>query len=564
MALRARMIAAGASVSAELDTLVTAENALLNAALRDGDPAEGARILSLLRSGNGVRNGIIEIQARMLRSLAEQNKSYAEDNVSERFPLVLTQLDVLSAGVKREALQNMVRKLRGDIEAYRDLQEAMQALWERQDALTAARGVARGEALELTGNISENGDALQLASVDKVVASTDRAVTQILLLSVLAVVLGALAGLLLTRAITLPVSKALHFAQAVAAGALDQRMRLRQKDEIGQLSAALDTMVDTLNEKIGEAERHSRAAAEKETQAVGAMQQAEEAEQGAREKAGALLAAADKLEDVAQIVSSASNELSAQIEQSERGAAEQASRVAETATAMEEMNSTVLEVARNAGQASDVSAATRKKAEEGAQVVGRAVTAIQQVQEESRRLKADMETLGGHARSIDQIMGVISDIADQTNLLALNAAIEAARAGEAGRGFAVVADEVRKLAEKTMASTTDVGNAIKAIQQSADRSAEQVEQAVRRIEEATDFANSSGEALRDIVRMVDGTADQVRAIAAASEQQSASSEQVNGIAGETARAMQEAARAVSDLAGQAQVLSGLIADMKRG
>jgi len=165
---------------------------------------------------------------------------------------------------------------------------------------------------------------------------------------------------------------------------------------------------------------------------------------------------------------------------------------------------------------------------------------------------------------------VISDIADQTNLLALNAAIEAARAGDAGRGFAVVADEVRKLAEKTMASTTDVGDAIKAIQQSAGQSAEQVDIAVRIIDEATEFAGKSGEALQRIVEMADSTADQVRAIATASEQQSASSEeinrsiiQVNAIAGDTAQAMQAASEAVTELAEQTRALSGLIEKMRR-
>ena len=202
-------------------------------------------------------------------------------------------------------------------------------------------------------------------------------------------------------------------------------------------------------------------------------------------------------------------------------------------------------------------------------MVQEVVASIQGVQEASVALKNDMAALDDNARAISQIMAVISDIADQTNLLALNAAIEAARAGEAGRGFAVVADEVRKLAEKTMASTTDVGNAIKAIQDSAAKSMDQVDLTVGNIEKATELAIRSGDALREIVGMVDDTADQVRGIAAASEQQSASSEeinksimQVNTIAGETASAMQEAARAVSELAEQAQVLTGLIRELK--
>ena len=384
-------------------------------------------------------------------------------------------------------------------------------------------------------------------------------------------VLGLGVGLCLTRAITGPVARTLQFAQSVAAGALDRRLHLDQKDEIGQLSNALDSMVDTLNEKIDEANKKSKEATQKESEALRAMQQAEAAGKEASAKTEAMLVAADKLEEIAGIVSSASNELSAQIEQAGHGATEQAARVTETATAMEEMNSTVLEVAKNAGTATEVSTKTRQKADDGANIVQKAVASIRQVQQESLALKEDMSALNQHALSISQIMGVISDIADQTNLLALNAAIEAARAGEAGRGFAVVADEVRKLAEKTMTSTTDVGNAIKAIQDSATKSMAQVDRAVATIEEATDFANRSGSALQEIVAMADETADQVRAIATASEQQSASSEeinqsiaQVNTIASETARAMDESARAVSELAGQAHMLTELIEDMKRG
>jgi methyl-accepting chemotaxis protein len=252
-----------------------------------------------------------------------------------------------------------------------------------------------------------------------------------------------------------------------------------------------------------------------------------------------------------------------------RGVEEQSHRVSETATAMEEMNATVLEVAKNASQAAETSDNARKKAQEGAEIVGQVVKGIGEVERQARDLKQDMEVLGKQAEGIGQVMNVISDIADQTNLLALNAAIEAARAGEAGRGFAVVADEVRKLAEKTMTATKEVGDAIRGIQEGTRKNMNNVDQSGRTILEATTLANKSGETLDVIVNLVEQSSDQVRAIATASEQQSAASEEINRsieqvatISGETAQAMGQASQAVSELAKQSQVLQTLITDMK--
>jgi methyl-accepting chemotaxis protein len=276
-----------------------------------------------------------------------------------------------------------------------------------------------------------------------------------------------------------------------------------------------------------------------------------------------------QLEGVVEVVTAASEELSAQIEQSSRGAEEQARRVGETATAMEEMNATVLEVAKNASRAAETADKAKAKATEGAEVVTRMVNGIGEVQTQSAEMKDDMASLGKQAEGIGQILNVISDIADQTNLLALNAAIEAARAGEAGRGFAVVADEVRKLAEKTMTATKEVGDAIRGIQGGTRKNIENVEQSVAKIEAATGLAVQAGEALKAIVALVDTTSDQVRSIATASEEQSAASEEinrsiddVNRISAETSDAMRQSAQAVGEMANQAQVLKGLIERMK--
>ncbi len=381
-------------------------------------------------------------------------------------------------------------------------------------------------------------------------------------------------SLYIAKLVCLPLRQLTDASGEVAKGKLDTHISInpRSPQEMLSLHDALRSMIGNLRDRIAEAAQKTREASAAVEEARIAQSEAENARKQAESaKQEGMVAAANQLEEVASVISSASTELSAQIEQSDRGAAESSQRLSEAATAMNEMNATVQEVAKNASSAAQASADTKNKAEAGAHVVEQAVQSIDQVHQLSLALKNDMTQLSGHAQNITQIKNVISDIADQTNLLALNAAIEAARAGEAGRGFAVVADEVRKLAEKTMASTTDVGNAITAIQKSTAKSLDSVDHAVRQIEQATELANQSGQALGDIVNTVDATVAQVSSIATASEEQSAASEEINqtivqvdDMSQQTASAMGEAAKAVSELAAQAQRLAHLIQEMKRG
>ncbi len=378
-------------------------------------------------------------------------------------------------------------------------------------------------------------------------------------------------SLVLGIKISAPIRKITAYAQAVADGNNEAQLDVYSRDDMGQLADSLRTMEDNLRKLVRDASEKAEEAHKMGEEAKLAMEEARVAQaQAEQAKREGMISAAAQIEEVVGQLNASINDISEQVENTSGALDHAASRLAETATAMEEMNSTVLEVAKNAGGASDISNAAKRKAEVGSEIVSRAVVGIQEVQRQSQALRDGMTQLDDHAKAISQIMGVISDIADQTNLLALNAAIEAARAGEAGRGFAVVADEVRKLAEKTMSSTTDVGNAIAAIQQSAGQSIQQVEKAVGNISDATEYSNKSGEALKEIVGMVDQTADEVRAIAAASEQQSATSEEinksvadVNHIAASTSQSMQVAMKELESLRALARSLMDLIEHMKK-
>lgn len=371
--------------------------------------------------------------------------------------------------------------------------------------------------------------------------------------------------------VSAPVGKITRYALGVADGQKNLTLDVYSKDDMGQLAEALRHMEENLRKLVQESAEQAEQARLMGEEAHKAMEEAKQAQAQAEiAKRDGMVSAAAQIEGVVESLNSSINDIAEQVDNTGGALSHAVSRLAETATAMEEMNSTVLEVAKNAGGAADVSASAKLKAQAGSEVVSKAVSGIQEVQRQSLALKGGMTQLDEHAKAISQIMSVISDIADQTNLLALNAAIEAARAGDAGRGFAVVADEVRKLAEKTMTSTIDVGNAIASIQQSASQSINEVDLAVRNIATATDFSNKSGEALQEIVGMVDQTADEVRAIATASEQQSATSEEinrsiadVNHIAATTAESMQLAMTELEALRKQAHSLVELIEHMKR-
>ncbi len=274
-----------------------------------------------------------------------------------------------------------------------------------------------------------------------------------------------------------------------------------------------------------------------------------------------MVSVARQVNDLAQRVASASEELSASADEQAKGAREQSVQAANVLDSMNEMSDSVMKVAGNASATSEASAKARQAADEGRKLVSSAVSGIGEVAESSNRLSGVLSSLNKETDEIDRIIGVISEIADQTNLLALNAAIEAARAGEAGRGFAVVADEVRKLAEKTMNATDEVETGIGSIQEGAREAVRYMQETEERVESSSDLANSAGETLERIYRNAEDMDDRIASIATAAEEQTASAESINMsveeisyIARETDEGTGQAAEAIRDLAELSQQL----------
>ena len=441
------------------------------------------------------------------------------------------------------------------------------------ESMGKAPGISKDAAIATDKLISQVAEKLELKAAERKRITDvmyDRSRMYSYGFLALALVCGVVLSLAIRAGIATPLQEVSRKASLVAAGNLDQVFILNRSDEIGSLAVSLERMVGNLRQRIAEAEHQSHEASLQSDKALEAMQQADVAKNRAESGQAAIQRAAANVEGLVSRVSSATEELSGQIRLSSSSTAAQRERIAEIATAMETMNAIVLDVARSAAKAAEGSERARKKAQEGEDIVRLSVEAMGRAQQDSLLLINEMSDLGKRAESIGAVMTVISDIADQTNLLALNAAIEAARAGEAGRGFAVVADEVRKLAEKSMNATRDVSQAIQGVQQGARRSVEAVDNSTHHLNETTALVKKSGVSLADIVHESVQMADQVRTIATAADTQSNSSqaitlslEEVNTMSADNARAVAGSDNAVAELVRQTMEMQALVADLRK-
>ena len=281
------------------------------------------------------------------------------------------------------------------------------------------------------------------------------------------------------------------------------------------------------------------------------------------EKNGAMVArVAENAGEIATHLAQISDQLLERIGHTSEGTANQQNRIRETATAIEAMNASIVDVARNAGDASGNADQARQRAQSGQKITDQSIVAIADVRRHTTTMSTGLHDLGSKAQDVGKILGIISDIADQTNLLALNAAIEAARAGEAGRGFAVVADEVRKLAEKTMQATMEVSSAVKGIQDSAHSNIALMDETDASVQQGVELVTQAGEALKEIVTQVMQTADMIGIIANTAEKQSAASEEINGNIGTVDSIALDISNAMTELGVTAREVAQMAADLR--
>jgi methyl-accepting chemotaxis protein len=330
---------------------------------------------------------------------------------------------------------------------------------------------------------------------------------------------GALLFFLL-RSFLAPLKETAEAAERVALGDLNVELKIACSDEIGLTRKAFNDVTHSFRTTI--------------------TQISDDAEK--------LFATAGQLSAVA-------GRMSAGVEQT-------ASQAATVATAGEEMSATSSDIARNCLSAADRARHSGDLAQEGARVVERTVAAMQRIADKVRSSAGTVTNLGVRSDQIGEIVGTIEDIADQTNLLALNAAIEAARAGEQGRGFAVVADEVRALAERTTRATKEIGEMIKTIQKETRGAVAAMEEGVAEVERGTGEAAKSGEALDAILRQAAEVTDQIGQIAVAAEEQTSTTGEIAGNIGRINEVITESATGARDSAALANDLAMMASGMK--
>ena len=455
-------------------------------------------------------------QARFqVRGYTFSGKPDFEKNATAAIDEAIVGVNTLAGDVSSQYIPQL-QKANLALKGYRD------AVGQYRDAqLVSVQALAK--MTELGQQLLDNSEQLNSSQNAKRDADTRQAQSTLGIATVVALILGVLAAWIITRQITVPLGQTLVAVERVASGDLTHNLSVDRRDELGQLQGSIQRMTVELRQLIS---------------GIG--------------------------EGVTQIASAA-EELSAVTEQTSAGVNSQKVETDQVATAMHEMTATVQEVARNAEEASEAAVAADQQAREGDKVVNEAIAQIERLATEVGHSTEAMAELKRESDKIGSVLDVIKSVAQQTNLLALNAAIEAARAGEAGRGFAVVADEVRSLAQRTQKSTEEIEELISGLQNGTRQVATIMDNSRELTVSSVELTRRAGTSLENITRTVSAIQSMNQQIAAAAEEQSATAEEINrsvlnvrDVSEQTSAASEETAASSVELARLGSHLQALV------
>ncbi len=447
-------------------------------------------------------------------------------NLSQLELLILTDKGKQMLAQIREGSEGYGRAMAHVIELQRSgkPKEAVQLLYQPQTV------ALRDQTAKAVAALVERGEQLAASTRQDQKAAESRAVTLLLAFVIAGLIVGFAMTLYIARNITGRVSQMVAMIEAIAGDDLSREdMQIRNRDEIGTAGTLLNSMKNNLKAIV---------------QSIAAT---------------------------AERVASASEEISASATEMANGSETQKDQVHQVATAMQEMSATVHEVSENCNKASESAHKASETAREGGAIVGDTLTLMHSIADSVRESARSVQELGSRSDQIGKIVGVIDDIADQTNLLALNAAIEAARAGEQGRGFAVVADEVRKLAERTTKATKEIAEMIQSVQAETRGAVEKMQSGTQQVEKGVEVTAKAGGSLKQIIGQAEHVGEMVTHIATAANEQSSATEQVNSnmeqiskLVAESAQGAQQSAQACEQLSGLAFELQNLVSRFKLG